>query len=92
MSLMHKRTLIILIIISVIILLVVYISRSKEINQFPAPPTKTVPSPTLWFKKPPNPDNVRCPMDVTQCPDGSYVGRIAPSCSFAPCPKISNSN
>jgi len=27
-----------------------------------------------------------CTQDVKQCPDGSYVGRIAPSCEFAPCP------
>ena len=41
---------------------------------------------TLWFKKPTNNKNVRCTMDVKRCPDGSYVGRVAPSCSFAPCP------
>lgn len=28
---------------------------------------------------------VMCPADVMQCPDGTYVGRTAPSCSFAPC-------
>lgn len=27
-----------------------------------------------------------CTMDVQQCPDGSYVGRVPPSCSFAQCP------
>jgi len=36
------------------------------------------------------PDNdsepVFCTMDAKQCPDGSYVGRVAPDCSFAPCP------
>ncbi len=34
--------------------------------------------------KPPTP--VSCTEDAKQCPDGSYVGRIAPSCQFAPCP------
>lgn len=29
---------------------------------------------------------VACTMDVKQCPDGSFVGRVAPSCEFAPCP------
>lgn len=29
---------------------------------------------------------VFCTMDAMQCPDGSYVGRVAPSCAFAPCP------
>jgi hypothetical protein len=27
-----------------------------------------------------------CAMDVIQCPDGSFVGRIGPKCEFAPCP------
>ncbi len=27
-----------------------------------------------------------CTEDAKQCPDGSYVGRVAPSCEFAPCP------
>jgi len=27
-----------------------------------------------------------CPQDVYQCPDGSYVGRLPPTCEFAPCP------
>lgn len=27
-----------------------------------------------------------CTMDAMQCPDGSYVGRVPPSCNFAPCP------
>jgi hypothetical protein len=29
---------------------------------------------------------VFCTMDAKQCPDGSFVGRVAPSCAFAPCP------
>ena len=29
---------------------------------------------------------VACTMDAKACPDGSYVGRIAPNCEFAPCP------
>lgn len=28
---------------------------------------------------------VACTMDAKMCPDGSYVGRIAPNCEFAPC-------
>lgn len=27
-----------------------------------------------------------CTMDAKACPDGSYVGRVAPDCEFAPCP------
>jgi hypothetical protein len=28
-----------------------------------------------------------CAMDVKECPDGSFVSRVAPSCEFAPCPE-----
>lgn len=28
---------------------------------------------------------VACPMDARQCPDGSWVSRVAPDCQFAPC-------
>lgn len=31
-------------------------------------------------------DQVVCTMDAKQCPDGSYVSRVAPDCNFAPCP------
>lgn len=29
---------------------------------------------------------VACTMDAKECPDGSFVGRVAPDCSFSPCP------
>lgn len=29
-----------------------------------------------------------CTMEAKQCPDGSYVGRIPPSCEFAQCPSV----
>lgn len=31
-------------------------------------------------------EGVACTMDAKICPDGSYVGRTAPDCEFAPCP------
>jgi len=31
---------------------------------------------------------VFCAQDVQQCPDGSYVPRVPPSCTFAPCPPV----
>jgi hypothetical protein len=35
-------------------------------------------------------DNVTsCTKEAKRCPDGSYVGRVAPSCQFATCPNIS---
>ncbi len=33
----------------------------------------------------PEEEMVFCTMDAKQCPDGSYVGRVAPSCAFASC-------
>jgi hypothetical protein len=32
--------------------------------------------------------DVMCPADAMECPDGSYVGRVAPSCEFAVCPEM----
>lgn len=32
-------------------------------------------------------DMIACTMDAKMCPDGSYVGRTAPHCEFAPCPE-----
>jgi len=32
---------------------------------------------------------VVCAQDAKQCPDGSYVSRVAPNCDFAPCPTTS---
>lgn len=31
-------------------------------------------------------ETVACTMDAMQCPDGSFVGRVAPDCEFAACP------
>ncbi len=31
-------------------------------------------------------DDVVCTADAKQCSDGSFVGRVAPNCDFAPCP------
>ncbi len=33
-------------------------------------------------------DGTLCAMDVRVCSDGSYVGRVAPSCDFAACPPL----
>jgi len=42
----------------------------------------------------PSEAGVMCTQDVMECPDGSYVGRVAPDCSFAACPdaNISETN
>ncbi len=31
---------------------------------------------------------IACTMDAKMCPDGSAVGRVGPSCDFAPCPEL----
>ncbi len=36
--------------------------------------------------KPGDDKPLACTMDAQQCPDGSYVGRVAPDCAFAACP------
>lgn len=33
---------------------------------------------------------VICTMEAKLCPDGSSVGRVPPTCEFAPCPTIKN--
>lgn len=73
--------------ILIIFLSVIFYYKKSAPNKIPAK-LDNVPSPipTLWFKKPQNKNNVRCAMDVRKCPNGSYVGRVAPSCSFALCP------
>lgn len=35
---------------------------------------------------PPTCEPVACTMDAKACPDGNFVGRVAPDCNFAPCP------
>jgi len=32
------------------------------------------------------PPGAECTMEAKLCPDGSYVGRVAPNCDFAECP------
>ena len=31
-------------------------------------------------------EGIACTLDAKLCPDGSSVGRVAPSCEFAKCP------
>ncbi len=49
-------------------------SNTSEITQ--PKPTEVAPIETA---------PVACTMDAKACPDGSYVGRVAPKCEFAPC-------
>ncbi|MFH1462162.1 MAG: hypothetical protein ABIG08_00455 [bacterium] len=40
----------------------------------------------LWLLIKSGEEPVACTMDAKLCSDGSYVGRVAPNCEFAPCP------
>lgn len=33
-----------------------------------------------------SPEPIACTLEAKECPDGSYVGRTLPECTFAPCP------
>lgn len=46
---------------------------------------ETVPPDSIVPEKPTDDSDVVCTMDVKQCPDGTYVGRVPPDCEFAPC-------
>lgn len=76
-------------VLSIIISLITFYLKNNISDTVPVDIGNTSPPPpsSLWFKKPPNPENVRCTADVKCCPDGTCVGRVAPSCSFAPCPQ-----
>jgi hypothetical protein len=51
----------------------------------PSPSVSVTVSPTPT-PTPTNTGTVFCTMDAMMCPDGSYVGRVPPSCQFAACP------
>ncbi len=44
----------------------------------------------IIYSKPIDSDVTFCTQDARQCPDGSYVGRVGPSCEFAACPALQN--
>jgi hypothetical protein len=70
----------------IIFFLMIFYVKRVNINQSPVFINNLV-SPTPLLDKNPQEENfVRCPADVKKCLDGSYVGRVAPNCSFAQCP------
>ena len=42
---------------------------------------------SIWQLSINNENQVSCTMEAKLCPDGSYVGRVGPSCEFAACPE-----
>ena len=61
------------------------ILSDSEITTPEAPATTTSES---VGNDPDESDQVMCTMDVMTCPDGTFVGRVAPGCAFAPCPGV----
>lgn len=51
---------------------------------FSLPWGQTIQARAVRHQRPPQ--AVACTMDAKECPDGSYVGRVAPRCDWAPCP------
>lgn len=54
-----------------------YLGTKNQLKTPPASPTPTVSQQTA------------CALDAKICPDGTAVGRVGPSCEFAPCPTAS---
>jgi energy-converting hydrogenase Eha subunit F len=59
------------------------LGNSNSIVPTPTPDQKQVDRQPM---RPINDGGVACTMDAKICPDGSAVGRVPPSCEFAPCP------
>ena len=87
-----KNACFVLCIFLIVFLVVVFLKKrmssipdTVELNQMNSRPTLL---PTDLQHNPlVDDDIVRCPADVRRCSDGTYVSRVAPNCSFAPCAK-----
>ena len=66
-----------IVIIAIIFLAVIVFGAANMIRERSALPTTEAPGTN---------EQVFCTMDAMMCPDGSYVGRVPPSCNFAACP------
>lgn len=62
------------------------IATTSPYTAAPATTTLSGNAETPLPAKPSDGGAVACTMDAKQCPDGSYVGRVAPDCAFAACP------
>lgn len=75
-------------IFSLIVFYVFSMQRSSVQNQTELTPDSVItPSPVVPNGQEEQDDQVFCTLDAQVCPDGSYVGRVPPSCEFAPCPE-----
>ena len=62
---------------------------SGEVVETPVPPQGENFLPPPEYDRPYD-GAIACTMDAKMCADGSYVGRVAPNCNFAPCPGEEN--
>lgn len=81
-----KHLFIVFIVVLILIFLINFYIKGINTSSYPIFIDKQVSPTPLLYKRPPRENIVRCTADVKKCLDGTYVGRIAPSCSFAPCP------
>jgi hypothetical protein len=74
-----------LVILSFVVIKIIFVGNSKTLQ--PNNENGQTDSQQLKLKVEPTIDEdvVRCPADVKKCPDGSYVSRIPPNCTFALC-------
>lgn len=64
----------------------IYIQFSHPTVTYTPPVVPAVENPFSQTPPAPPGEAVFCPQDVTMCPDGSYVGRVPPTCEFKACP------
>jgi len=76
---------ILFLIFGVFVLLFGYFSLNS--NKIPKYPVGKIPITPILTPTPTGSDKTFCTLDAKQCPDGTYVGRIAPECEFAKCPE-----
>jgi hypothetical protein len=65
----------IILLVGLVIVLIIAIALFGGLNSVQPPVQNPIPN-----------EPVACTMDAKMCPDGSYVGRVGPSCEFAACP------
>lgn len=84
----YSLALIVFILLLTIAFISLFFKNIAQANNF-LPNNNFKNTPSLLLQNIKDMTNKRCPADAIKCPDGSYVSRVAPSCSFAPCPKDS---
>lgn len=71
----------------VILSLGIFVINEKQKDLAPSRPLPAPAGKNEEANETQTPEELFCRMDAKICPDGSSVGRVAPNCDFAPCPK-----